>query len=216
MSLAAPSGAVEIDPVRAAESNTATLLAVLTVFHAIALVFVCLRIYARAFVIKTFGKDDVFMVLSAVCSRPRPPRDDRMLTTAKQLCSIGGWAVFVFQAQHGLGKHQETISSEDMMVFQHAGFWQSIISATWALGFLKISIGFNLLRLSSSKWFKWSLWATIGIFHQRSLQCRTQDLTPVASDRLLLYVYGHDDLSTVLLAHGRLLEPGRPSQVLRY
>jgi hypothetical protein len=48
-----------------------------------------------------------------------------------------------------------------MMQFQHAGFWQSILSATWALGFLKISIGFNLLRLSTSKWFRWALWATI-------------------------------------------------------
>jgi hypothetical protein len=56
-----------IDPVRAAESNTAMIVTVMTVFHAIALVFVALRVYARAFVIKTFGTDDVFMVLSAVC-----------------------------------------------------------------------------------------------------------------------------------------------------
>ena len=85
-----------------------------------------------------------------------------MLTTVQQLCAIGGWSVFIIQAYHGLGKHQETISQEDMMVFQHAGFWQSIISATWALGFLKVSIGFNLLRLSSGGWYRWSLWATIG------------------------------------------------------
>jgi hypothetical protein len=56
-----------IDPVRAAESNTAMIVTVMTVFHALALVFVALRVYARAFVIKTFGRDDVFMVLSAVC-----------------------------------------------------------------------------------------------------------------------------------------------------
>ena len=49
------------------------------------------------------------------------------------------------------------------MVFQQAGFYQSIISATWALGFLKISIGFNLLRLSSSRWYSLCLWATIGM-----------------------------------------------------
>lgn len=59
--------APNIDPARAAESNTALLLSVLTVFHVIALTFVALRVYARAFVIRTFGKDDVFMVLSAVC-----------------------------------------------------------------------------------------------------------------------------------------------------
>lgn len=67
MSMATPSTPA-IDPARAAESNTATLIAVLTIFHAIALVFVSLRVYARVFVIKTFGKDDICMVLSAVRS----------------------------------------------------------------------------------------------------------------------------------------------------
>ncbi|KXX76976.1 hypothetical protein MMYC01_207139 [Madurella mycetomatis] len=134
--------APNIDPARAAESNTALLLSVLTVFHVIALTFVALRVYARAFVIRTFGKDDVFMVLSA-------------------LCAMGGWTVFVFQSFYGLGKHEETISTEDMVTFQHAGFWQSVISATCALCFLKMSIGFNLLRLSTSKWYSWCLWVTI-------------------------------------------------------
>lgn len=56
----------EIDPARAAESNTAWIVAVVTIFHALALTFVSLRVYARAVVIRAFGKDDVFMVLSAV------------------------------------------------------------------------------------------------------------------------------------------------------
>jgi hypothetical protein len=58
-----------IDPARAAESNTAMIVTVLTVFHVLALVFVSLRVYARAVIIKTFGKDDIFMVLSAVCGK---------------------------------------------------------------------------------------------------------------------------------------------------
>ncbi|KAL2151051.1 hypothetical protein VTH82DRAFT_6149 [Thermothelomyces myriococcoides] len=137
-----PGSATAIDPARAAESNTGMILGVLTVFHAIALIFVGLRIYARAVIIKTFGKDDVFIVLSA-------------------LCAIGGWSVFIYQAGHGLGKHEDTISPEDKILFAHAGFWQSVISANWALGFLKISIGFNLLRLSSGTWYRRCLWATI-------------------------------------------------------
>jgi hypothetical protein len=53
-----------------------------TIFHAIALIFVSLRVYARAIVIKAFGKDDVFMVLSAVSSPPRMCVEcGRMLTT---------------------------------------------------------------------------------------------------------------------------------------
>lgn len=66
MASPAPAAAKTIDPARAAESNTATLLSVLTIFHAIAILFVSLRVYARAFVIKTFGIDDVFIVLSGV------------------------------------------------------------------------------------------------------------------------------------------------------
>ncbi|EAQ83675.1 hypothetical protein CHGG_10079 [Chaetomium globosum CBS 148.51] len=67
MSMTGPPGGpkTDIDPVRAAESNTGMILGVLTVFHVIALTFVALRVYARAVVIKTFGKDDICMVLSA-------------------------------------------------------------------------------------------------------------------------------------------------------
>lgn len=106
-------------------------------------------------------------MISAWSCRQYVPLGIRTLTpepklTTTQLCAIGGWSVFVFQAQHGLGKHQDTIAKDDLIVFQQAGFYQSIISATWSLGFLKISIAFNLLRLSPAKWYTWSLWATIG------------------------------------------------------
>jgi len=57
-----------IDPARAAESNTSMLLGVLTTFHIIALVFVSLRLYSRFFVIKSPGKDDFCIILSAVSS----------------------------------------------------------------------------------------------------------------------------------------------------
>ncbi|KAK3358804.1 hypothetical protein B0T25DRAFT_620651 [Lasiosphaeria hispida] len=133
---------VVIDPVRAAESNTAQLLSVLTVFHIVALIFVSLRIYVRVFVIKTSGKDDVCMVLAA-------------------LCAMGGWVIFLYQSQYGLGKHVETIAPPDMVVLLHTSFWQSIITASCALCLLKLSIGFNLLRLSMSRWYSWSVWATM-------------------------------------------------------
>ena len=75
---------------------------------------------------------------------------------------MGGWSVFIFQAQHGLGKHLNTIDRGDFVKFQHAGFWQSIISATISLTFLKISIAVNLLRLGSRRWYRWSLITIIG------------------------------------------------------
>ncbi|WQF78849.1 hypothetical protein CDEST_03863 [Colletotrichum destructivum] len=134
-----------IDPAWAAESNTARILAVVTVFHVLALISVGLRVYARVWVIRAAGWDDLMIILSAVCA-------------------IGGWSIFIVQADHGLGKHFKTIDKKtDYVTFQHASFWQTIISATGALMWLKLSIALSLLRLSTTKWFKWSLYAIIGI-----------------------------------------------------
>ena len=55
-----------IDPVRAEESNTAELLSVATIFYILAFVCVSLRFYARVIVVKSPGKDDVCIGLSAV------------------------------------------------------------------------------------------------------------------------------------------------------
>lgn len=55
-----------IDPVRAAESNLPRILGVTTTVHAIALIFVSLRMYARLVVVKSAGKDDICMGISAV------------------------------------------------------------------------------------------------------------------------------------------------------
>ena len=74
---------------------------------------------------------------------------------------MGGWSVFIIQAQHGLGKHLDTLEDAEFVKFQHAGFWQSIVSANASLMFLKISIAVNLFRLGSRRWYKWSLWTII-------------------------------------------------------
>ncbi|TEA21671.1 hypothetical protein C8034_v004592 [Colletotrichum sidae] len=132
------------DPEYEAESNTARIIAVVTIFHALALASVGMRLYARIRVIKTPGWDDWVMILTA-------------------LCAMGGWIVFVIQANHGLGKHFSTIDKDDYVKFQHAGFFQSIISAGLAIGFLKVSIGLNLLRLATNRWFKWALIATMSL-----------------------------------------------------
>ncbi|KAK4446174.1 hypothetical protein QBC34DRAFT_383597 [Podospora aff. communis PSN243] len=131
-----------VDPARAAESNLAQILAIVTVVHLVALACVSLRIYTRVVVVKSPGMDDICMVLAAVCG-------------------IGGWAGFLIQAHHGLGRHIETVDKEDLVTFMHVSFSQAIVSATLALMFLKLSIGFNLLRLSTCKWYIWSLRTTM-------------------------------------------------------
>ncbi|RYP89908.1 hypothetical protein DL770_004001 [Monosporascus sp. CRB-9-2] len=122
------STATIVDPERAAESNTVWIVAVVTVFHALALLCVGLRVYAKIWATRAPWWDDVFIVCSAICA-------------------IGGWVVFIIQIPHGLGKHEDTIERAHYKIFQHAAFWQSIISATASLTFLKISIALSLLRL---------------------------------------------------------------------
>lgn len=81
----------------------------------------------------------------------------------KQVCAFGGWLCFVLQGLHGLGRHQRIIDPLDLIQMNHVGFWQSIISATGAMALLKVSIALNLLRLSPSRWYTWSLWSSIGM-----------------------------------------------------
>ncbi|KAK1705614.1 uncharacterized protein BDZ83DRAFT_207578 [Colletotrichum acutatum] len=128
---------------RAKESNTAMILAVTGTFHALALVFVVLRTYTRAAIVKTIGIDDYTMIMSALCALG------------------GGMVIFIIQAFYGLGRHKDIISKPDQVFFSKVGFFQSIISAIAALAFLKISIALSLLRLSKNKWYSRSLWALI-------------------------------------------------------
>ena len=55
-----------IDPARAAESNTANIIAIFAIFLVISLAFVGLRLYSRIIITKSKGSDDLFIVLSEV------------------------------------------------------------------------------------------------------------------------------------------------------
>lgn len=58
--------AAAVDPARAAENNLPVLLAITATFHALAWIFVSLRVYTRLVLVKCFGKDDAFMVIALV------------------------------------------------------------------------------------------------------------------------------------------------------
>ncbi|KAK6206202.1 integral membrane protein [Colletotrichum tabaci] len=137
--------AAPVDAEWAAESNTAQILTVVTIFNFLALGCVGARLYAKVWVIKAPHMDDWMMIPAAICSVG------------------GGWVVFVIQAQHGLGKHYRTIDPADYVKFQHAAFFSVIVSSAAGMMFLKVSIALNLLRLSPSRWYQWSLWAIIAL-----------------------------------------------------
>ncbi|KAK4244368.1 hypothetical protein C7999DRAFT_43950 [Corynascus novoguineensis] len=132
-----------VDPERAAESNAAWLIAVVCVVWSLAFVTALVRFYTRAVVSRSFGRDDVFMVMAV-------------------LCGIGGLASWVVGCHNGYGNHIDTIPPTRFLTLIEAQFYQSIVEASFAFGFLKISIALSLLRLSRGSWYNRILWALIG------------------------------------------------------
>ncbi|KAL2194495.1 hypothetical protein P885DRAFT_42584 [Corynascus similis CBS 632.67] len=131
------------DPERAAESNAAWLIAVVCVVWSLAFVTALVRFYTRAVVSRSFGRDDVFMVMAV-------------------LCGIGGLASWVVGCHNGYGNHIDTIPPTRFLTLIEAQFYQSIVEASFAFGFLKISIALSLLRLSRGSWYNRILWALVG------------------------------------------------------
>ncbi|KAK3367647.1 hypothetical protein B0H63DRAFT_84733 [Podospora didyma] len=131
-----------IDPAREVESNTATFLTIVCVVWCLAFVAASLRFYTRAILVRSFGKDDVLMALAV-------------------LCSMGGLVAWIVACKNGSGRHQDTIKGPNLVVILEAQFFQSVIEACFAFGFLKISIAMSLLRLSRGTWYKWMLWGLV-------------------------------------------------------
>ncbi|SPQ25775.1 bfa84ac6-2afd-4b6a-a33f-eab4edb327b3 [Thermothielavioides terrestris] len=131
-----------IDPQRAAENNSTAYLIVISIFWGLAFVTACVRFYTRAVVVRSFGRDDVFMVLAV-------------------LCAVAGLASWIVECRSGFGRHQDTIPRAEFVSLMEAQFYQSIIEASFAFGFLKISIALSLLRLSRGSWYNRILWTLI-------------------------------------------------------
>ncbi|RYN33820.1 hypothetical protein AA0112_g5607 [Alternaria arborescens] len=132
------------DPARAAESNLGYLLGVTATFHAVALVFVAMRLYARVIIVKAFGKDDALIIASTVC------------------VFLGGMVTYILAAQHGLGRHTDTLEKEDHHEYLKLTFIQAIVSTIGGMAFLKLSVGFSLLRLKVPALYTRMLWSLIG------------------------------------------------------
>ncbi|PYI01159.1 integral membrane protein, partial [Aspergillus sclerotiicarbonarius CBS 121057] len=125
----------------AAQSNLPTILGVLTTFFFLAIVVVGLRVYSRLRIARAAGIDDILIVIAA----------------------LGQWIVILIQAHHGLGRHQSTLSEEELTIFNHASFWGNVIGIAIGTMFLKLSIAVNLLRVCQNRSFTVVLWILIAI-----------------------------------------------------
>ncbi|KAI0393936.1 hypothetical protein F5Y17DRAFT_458467 [Xylariaceae sp. FL0594] len=123
------------------ESTLGLQLGVTTAIHVVALTITGLRVYTRIALVKAFGLDDGFMI-------------------GATLCAFISWTLYLYQSQHGLGRHKALLSKDDVFKFGASTFGQTIISLL-GLGLLKISLAFSLLRLNRHKKFARVLWATI-------------------------------------------------------
>ncbi|KAK7917848.1 hypothetical protein PG985_011456 [Apiospora marii] len=135
----------QIDPESdyAKASNAGRIVGVVAVFHFIALTFVALRTYVRAFMVKSFGLDDGFIILSV-------------------LIALGSWICLCLQVPYGLGRHGLVIPPEQRVHFEHISFWKTVMTDGFAMGFLRISMALSLMRLNRElKWYKYSLYAVI-------------------------------------------------------
>jgi hypothetical protein len=94
---------------------------------------------------------------------------------------------------HGLGRHAFTLSDEDQKVYGITVFIQAIFTTVTSLCFLKLSVAFSLLRLSSplNKWWTRVIWGLIGetlTFSQEGKRAGNPLLTCTRSVFICLYM----------------------------
>ncbi|KAK7946907.1 uncharacterized protein PG986_011228 [Apiospora aurea] len=135
----------QIDPNSdyAKATNAGRIVGVVAVFHFIALTFVALRTYVRAFMVKSVGLDDGFIMLSV-------------------LIALGSWICLCLQVPYGLGRHGPAIPPDDRIHFEHISFWKTVMTDGFAMGFLRVSMALSLMRLNrETRWYKYSLYTII-------------------------------------------------------
>jgi hypothetical protein len=69
---------------------------------------------------------------------------------------------YILAAQHGLGRHTDTLEKEDHQEYLKLTFIQAIVSTIGGMAFLKLSVGFSLLRLGVPTLYTRMLWSLIG------------------------------------------------------
>ncbi|KAL2062161.1 hypothetical protein VTL71DRAFT_6427 [Oculimacula yallundae] len=138
----APKLSPEAFAARAAESNLPFILGMIVPFFVLALIAVLLRMYVRFMVVKVMGIDDYIMLGAMACS-----------------CVAMG--MFSWQAEHSLGRHQNTVSAEHMITHRKGNLIYSTIGAVLGLHLVKISICFLLMRFVNGRAYRMVLWSIV-------------------------------------------------------
>ncbi|KAH4924788.1 hypothetical protein HBI70_096550 [Parastagonospora nodorum] len=110
-----------------AENHAPHLRAIEGYLFTLSMSVILMRLYIRIFILKKFGWDDWMMVASGV------------------MC-ITCFAIFIHVIHLGLGRHIEAFPPENFLPFFRIMYFYSI-AIILAYSFIKLSIGFFLLRL---------------------------------------------------------------------
>ena len=71
---------------------------------------------------------------------------------------------YIISAQHGLGRHTDTLEKADHREYLKMTFIQAVVSTIGGMAFLKLSIGFALLRIGTPRMYSRIIWMLIGKF----------------------------------------------------
>ena len=147
-------------PGLANDSNAPAILAIIGTFAGLSMFMVLLRIYVRAFMLKTFGMDDGMIIVATLCC----------------IGNLVDWVGFTHIGNHilmhtdhsnlrdvGIGRWDAYITLDDLSNIFHWNFFNSLIIVC-GIVFVKLSLGFMLLRFVSKGKFRIVLWGLIGQF----------------------------------------------------
>ncbi|KAI0880506.1 uncharacterized protein GGS22DRAFT_193276 [Annulohypoxylon maeteangense] len=108
------------------ESRGPDILAAVISTTLTALIVVCLRIYARIWMLRRFGADDYVILLA-------------------MLLSLAGMGIVIAEVQHGVGRHAIYLNPEITRMGLKLNFISQPIYQ-WAIPIAKVSIGLSLIR----------------------------------------------------------------------
>ncbi|KAK1659426.1 integral membrane family protein [Colletotrichum godetiae] len=125
------------------ESNGGALVATAIAFLVLSWFSVVLRCYVRAFMTKGFQADDWLMLVAQI-----------IFTISCSFILLG--------VNDGLGHHNQALDQRREV---SALMYQALATATYVLDmlFIKLSIGFFLLRLSNSKLYNWIIYVSLAV-----------------------------------------------------
>lgn len=122
-------------------------------------VFVAARLWTRTFRTKAFGWDDGFIIVAWVGTLLAQAAEHAMLT-ARQAAAIATTAMNISSAVNGYGKPIMAIPPAKIPeALKYSNF--GILTNGVAMGTMKMSIGFSMLRIQLAKPFTIVVWMTM-------------------------------------------------------